>query len=176
VSKPTPEEIAEHRRAILKHRYLVMDFLGIVINELSVRGDTHDESKLHEPELEAFALVTPKLATTTYGSEEYKANLRSIKPAVDHHQQTNRHHPEFHGDLGMRGMNLVDLVEMICDWKAASMRHNDGDCRKSIELNQKRFGYSDDLKAILLNTVDLLTDADSATCSSISRYRGRGRR
>lgn len=156
MSKPTPAEIAEHKRATLKHRCLVMDFLGIVINELFRRGDTHDQSKLREPELEAFALATPKLAGSTYGSEEYKANLRSIKPAVDHHHQTNRHHPEFHGDLGMRGMNLVDLVEMICDWKAASMRHNDGDIRKSVELNQKRFGYSDDLKAILLNTIDFL--------------------
>ena len=58
---------------------------------------------------------------------------------------------------GIRGMNLLDLVEMICDWKAATMRHADGDILRSIEINQKRFGYSDELKQILLNTVPLLT-------------------
>jgi hypothetical protein len=39
------------------------------------------------------------------------------------------------------------------DWKAATLRHADGDILKSIEINQKRFGYSDDLKEIFKNTV-----------------------
>lgn len=56
----------------------------------------------------------------------------------------------------VRGMSLFDLIEMICDWKAATMRHADGDIRKSLEINQKRFGYSDELKAILLNTLPLI--------------------
>lgn len=53
---------------------------------------------------------------------------------------------------GIRGMCLLDVIEMLCDWKAATMRHADGDLAKSIEINQKRFGYSDELKAILANT------------------------
>ena len=52
-------------------------------------------------------------------------------------------------------MNLVDLLEMACDWMAAAERHADGDVLKSIEINQKRFGYSDELKRILLNTVGI---------------------
>ena len=59
---------------------------------------------------------------------------------------------------GMKDMNLIDLLEMICDWKASSERHADGDVYKSIEINQKRFGYSDDVKALLKNTVDFLND------------------
>jgi len=51
-------------------------------------------------------------------------------------------------------MNLIDLCEMISDWKGATLRHNDGDILKSIELNQKRFSYSDELKQILINTVN----------------------
>ena len=54
----------------------------------------------------------------------------------------------------LSNMDLVDLIEMICDWKAATLRHNDGDILKSIELNQKRFGYGDELKQIFINTVD----------------------
>lgn len=55
-------------------------------------------------------------------------------------------------------MNLIDLLEMICDWKASSERHADGNIFNSIEVNQKRFGYSDDLKKILKNTADFLIE------------------
>ncbi|MNN93988.1 hypothetical protein D3C81_2125340 [compost metagenome] len=50
---------------------------------------------------------------------------------------------------------MLDIIEMFCDWKAATMRHNDGDIRKSIEMNKERFGYSDDLLNIFMNTVSL---------------------
>lgn len=40
----------------------------------------------------------------------------------------------------------------MCDWKAASMRHEDGDIRKSIEKNTKRFNLSPQLVNILKNT------------------------
>ena len=76
-----------------------------------------------------------------------------MKPALDSHYADNPHHPE-HYDNGIKDMDLVDLIEMICDWKSATLRHNDGDIYKSIELNQKRFGYSDELKQIFKNTVD----------------------
>ena len=78
-----------------------------------------------------------------------------MKEGLDIHYANNRHHPE-HFDNGIQGMNLLDLLEMICDWKAASERHADGDVYKSIEINQERFGYSDELKIILKNTVEFL--------------------
>lgn len=59
-------------------------------------------------------------------------------------------------ELGIRGMNLIDIVEMLADWKAATERHADGDLLKSIELNQKRFGYTDELKTILTNTARVM--------------------
>lgn len=52
-----------------------------------------------------------------------------------------------------KNMNLIDIIELIADWKAATMRHNTGDIMKSIEINQKRFGYSDDIKQLLINTI-----------------------
>jgi hypothetical protein len=67
----------------------------------------------------------------------------------------NPHHPEHYSD-GIDGMNLLDLVEMVCDWKAATLRHDDGDIKKSVEINQKRFGMSDQLTKIIRNTVKLL--------------------
>ena len=50
-------------------------------------------------------------------------------------------------------MTLVDLLELICDWKASSMRHEDGDINRSIEVNKDRFKLSDQLVDILKNTV-----------------------
>lgn len=67
--------------------------------------------------------------------------------------------PETH--KGLHGMSLLDLVEMLCDWKAATLRHADGDIRRSIEINQKRFGYSDELKQIFLNTLPVIEGTDA---------------
>jgi hypothetical protein len=53
-------------------------------------------------------------------------------------------------------MNLIDLVEMLCDWRAASTRHNDGNIRKSIEINGTRFQMSPQLIQIFENSVDLV--------------------
>ena len=50
-------------------------------------------------------------------------------------------------------MTLVDLLEMLCDWKAASLRHAHGDIQTSITINQDRYGYSEELATILRNTI-----------------------
>ena len=75
-----------------------------------------------------------------------------MKPALDHHYARNRHHPEHWPTNGIRDMSLVDLIEMFCDWKAATERHADGSLLKSIETNKKRFGYGDELEHIFLRT------------------------
>lgn len=56
-------------------------------------------------------------------------------------------------------MNLIDILEMACDWKAATLRHNDGDIKKSLEINTKRFDLSPQLVRILENTVPLFEHA-----------------
>lgn len=53
-------------------------------------------------------------------------------------------------------MNLVDIVEMMCDWISSSQRHADGNILKSIEINKGRFGLSDQMTSILQNTAELL--------------------
>lgn len=139
----------------LRHMEKVRNFINLVIKELMKRGELHDQSKLESPEQEIFEEYTQKLAEMTYGSDEYKAALEKMKPALDHHYATNRHHPE-HYKNGIDDMDLVDLVEMFCDWKAASMRHNDGNLRKSIEINGNRFGMSPQLIRIFENSIPLV--------------------
>ena len=53
-------------------------------------------------------------------------------------------------------MSLLDVLEMLADWKAAGMRHADGDFAKSLEINQARFKISDQLQNVLINTAQEL--------------------
>lgn len=192
-----------------EHIQHVQRLIGDVVSNLSARAYVHDLSKLESPEKEIFDEFTPKLRGITFGSDEYKACMAKMRPAIDHHNAVNSHHPEHyrwrcgvcdrrcteaewevapqgpndsgqrycpdccrHGmiyeaylkaetDKGLHGMSLLDLVEMLCDWKAATLRHADGDILRSIDILQERFGYSNELRRILLNTVAELGLADA---------------
>jgi hypothetical protein len=63
---------------------------------------------------------------------------------------------EEYEDSPLNSMNLLDLIEMMADWVAASERHENGDIRRSIEHNAKRFKMSPQLVKIFENTADLL--------------------
>ncbi len=117
----------------------------------------HDMSKTLSPEKDGYDQYTPLLSTLEYGSQEYKDALVEMKSFIDHHYSHNSHHPEYYRD-GINGMNLLDLLEMVCDWKAAGERHIDkpGNIVKSIEINTERFKIDEQLKQILLNTVSYL--------------------
>ena len=121
------------------------------------RGNVHDASKLEEPEASCFAEVKAKLADLEYGSPEYEASKKELKPALEHHYANNRHHPENHKN-GIDDMNLLDLVEMFLDWKAAGERQLNGNLKKSIEANASRFNLSSQLVRIFENSVGLFEE------------------
>lgn len=150
--------VQEYQSETHKHIRQVEKFIGLIIDRLEERAEKHDGSKLISPEVEIFTEYTPKLANSTYGSDEYKANLKEMGVAIKHHYANNRHHPE-HFENGIEDMNLIDVIEMLCDWKAATLRHEDGDLNKSIEINAERFGYSEQLKSIFLNTAKLFEES-----------------
>ena len=142
-----------------EHIDRVRYFLGLASDNLWNRAKAHDASKLVSPEVEAFDIATPKLAGLEYGSDEYRQSLRELGPALQHHFEKNDHHPE-HSERGVRGMSLMALIEMLCDWRAAServkQRTDDPDKVATFEAglahNKDRFDISDDLYEILLNT------------------------
>lgn len=137
----------------LQHVMRVRTLLDLFVKELLDRGEKHDQSKLERPEVELFTEWTPKLAASTYGSAEYNRMKEALGPALAHHYAKNRHHPE-HWKNGIADMNLVDLVEMFCDWKAATERHHDGNLHTSIVKNATRFDINPQLVKILENTAD----------------------
>lgn len=136
----------------LLHIKRVSELLNCFAKELIERGDVHDDSKLVSPEKELFDELTPLLSSLTYGSPEYQESLDRLKVALDHHYANNSHHPQ-HYENGVNGMDLLDLVEMFFDWKAATERTKDGDIRKSVEINSTRFNISPQLVNIFNNTI-----------------------
>lgn len=149
--------IAECQVETQKHIENVRKYIRVMTDKLTARGVEHDRLKLESPEVDVFAEYTPKLASATYGSEEYKTFLKEMDAALQHHYANYRHHPE-HFAKGINDMNLIDIAEMLCDWKAAAMRQNDGNLLKSIEMNAQRFGYDDQLKQIFINTARMLDE------------------
>lgn len=156
-----------------EHKKKVHKYLKWCSKNLLYRGLVHDDSKLESPEKEIFDEYTPKLKNSTYGSEEYKTFLREMEKALKHHYENNDHHPEYFSMRykqrdgkgtptykGLSGMNLLQITEMLCDWYAATQRHENGDIYKSIEYNQERFGYSDEIKSIFYNTIELIKEQD----------------
>ena len=149
--------IAECQVETIKHIEKVRGIIRIFISKLVTRAIEHDRLKLESPEVEIFTEFTPKLANTTYGSDEYKSFLKEMNVALQHHYGHYRHHPE-HFKRGINDMNLVDIVEMFCDWKASSMRHNDGNLLKSIEHNVDRFNIDSQLEQIFINTAKMFDE------------------
>jgi hypothetical protein len=159
------------------HIQRVRDMLADCGHELIRRAVEHDASNLESPERECFDEVTGALKALTYGSPEYKAQLAKLKPALDHHYANNSHHPE-HYENGIAGMSLLDLIEMLCDWKAAGERHADGSMQRSLTINQDRFHISEQLQNVLWNTakelgwikgVESTRDKNSVDDGSISK-------
>ena len=133
-----------HRRIVAK---LIFRFIWLLLK----RALSHDRSKLSTEEKPGFDKYNSTLAETTYGSEQYKRNLAGLGETLETHYRRNRHHPEFYHH-GVKDMDLVDIVEMFCDWTAATKRHNDGDIFRSITLNEKRFGIGETMSSVLRNT------------------------
>jgi hypothetical protein len=161
VSGLTVGDTVDSAPSTLRHIENVARLLNVMIEHLAERAVNHDASKLSIHEKDAFDWLTTlkarKEVHEAYWSVEYKKALDRIAPALRHHYGVNRHHPE-HFAEGVNGMNLIDLLEMLCDWADASTRQPDGDLRESIRIGKERFGIDDQLASILLNTVDMLEE------------------
>lgn len=124
------------------------------------------ETGLREPATK-YVVHCPELDLTTFGCEAMERVLRDrgyqrarsagIWAAMD---RGGKHldltfegtRVEEYRRGRLNGMTLVDLIEMLADWKAATERHDDGSLTKSLTIQKERFGISDQLLQILENT------------------------
>lgn len=137
------------------HKLWVIWYLLRVCFILIKRGLKHDWSKYTKRQEPYFRKYGKQLKKLTYGSPEYMKNLELLKPAIEDHYHKERHHPEHFID-GINCMNTIDIIEMLCDWKAAVKRNKNGDLKKSIEVNSKRFKYSESILINICKSLNLL--------------------
>jgi hypothetical protein len=147
-----PDEVVyDSRPDTQNHIARVQELLNQCRDDLLTRASAHDLSKLEHPEKEGFD-AAHELRTIEYGTPEYEQAKLNLGETLTHHYAANDHHPE-HYENGVNDMNLLAVLEMLMDWKAATERMKDGDIYKSIEINAKRFSLGQQLVDILNNTV-----------------------
>lgn len=136
-------------RSVFDHLNRVQNHMATALANLAKRLANHDLSKLGQSEID---LVTgkPKLNSIEYMSDEYKEALENISTAVSAHYKANSHHPEHFEHWSE--MTLFDLLEMVCDWKAASETNPNGGFSNSVAFGKDRHGFSDEMAQILKNT------------------------
>ncbi len=138
----------------IHHFRLVQHYINTIVEHLLLRSELHDTSKLQEPELSGYAGLAEAVNGLKYGTEEHRAAFAPFKEVIAHHYAVNDHHPEyFGGDVSQ--MNLLQLAEMLCDWKAAS-RRSDPSVLPSLGESLKRFNIEPQLASIIQNTVSTL--------------------
>lgn len=122
---------------MLNHRSNVAARLRWLARQLEERADLHDLSKFKPDEFEGFVQINRVAREHPYGSPEYKASLKDNQ-AVSLHYSRNSHHPEYHPD-GVDGMNLLDFIEMVIDWKTASETYGQTSFDDSLAIQVDRF-------------------------------------
>lgn len=143
-----------------KHQQWVAEQMILCAKNLLDRAVVHDASKFSEIERKSYVGPVWELNTreVAYGSDEYKELTSQMGEGWEHHKAQNAHHPEnvkatspeFSHDI-FSGMNLFDLMEMLCDWIAASRRRGN---EPSLPLeNYRKDGLSEQLECVLRNTL-----------------------
>lgn len=120
------------------------------------RLDTHDQSKLEPQEiipLQELEDLREREGDAAFGTPEYERRKGLLGPMLAHHYANNSHHPEHYQD-GVAGMDLLDLVEMFVDWKAASERGNEPAMNLTFAI--EKYKIEPQLASILRNTADRL--------------------
>jgi hypothetical protein len=116
--------------------------------QLIANGFVHDASKFTGIEFEYLSLNNP--------AEEN--NKLKIRLAIQQHNTTNPHHPEFWNHISK--MPEVFLAECVCDWKSRSQEFGT-DLREWIDNEAtKRFHFSksDAVYKQIMELVDLLCE------------------
>lgn len=141
----------------LHHIARVRELLAGVAIEMIRRGNVHDASKfdpIEQNPLDEMQRLIEAEGPAPYGSYEYRRRTALLGPMLAHHHAKNSHHAEHYPD-GVAGMDLFDLVEMFCDWRAANLER-DGGAPMNLSYSVEKLGIPPMLESILTNTANRL--------------------
>lgn len=163
-------------RSWLQHTAHLRALMGRIAALIVERGAVHDLSKLNTDEFEGFARINRVAREQKFGSPEYEAAMERERPTIDLHFSRNRHHPErprligeaaererglpddatYHYAVAAASMEWLDIVEMVCDWRAAQLGYGDTSrtWEQNVELNlQKKGQHLNECQAWLARSV-----------------------
>lgn len=111
----------------------------------------HYEANTHHPE--HFKMWSCPLCESVFAENEAPIGITDVRLCPKCSEYGAIYESALLPASGVYGMSLLDLIEMLADWKAAGMRHANGNMTQSLEINRKRFEMSDQLFKIFQNTV-----------------------
>lgn len=123
------------------HRTDVMNMMDYVVDIIHTRGLSHDKMKLFEPDRSMFYR---ELCAAIEGKIDFERDGQWLKK----HYMEERHHLNSYCP---DDVNLIDVIEMICDCVCAGMART-GEVRP-VEIK------SEVLQKAVENTVKMLSDA-----------------
>ena len=142
----------DFKSATMEHKTRVAIKMSALAREITRRGNVHDNSKFKTPEVEIYSAHFNELNNAKYGSPEYDKALNNIKPALNHHNEVNDHHVQ-HFEDGIFGMDLIQILEMLCDISVAAESKGD-DIIDTLPTWMSRNGVPENYYMILKNTLE----------------------
>jgi hypothetical protein len=133
-------ELTEEIKTLIvfnRHIELVRERLINLAHQLEERAQLHDLSKFQEDEFGGFVEINQVARQFPYGSAEYMESIKNNN-AVALHYSRNSHHPEYHAG-GVSDMGLLDLIEMVADWGAASEAYGQTSFEDALKKQTERF-------------------------------------
>lgn len=138
----------------MEHATRVSIILTKVAKNLIYRGKVHDNSKFKTPEREIYEMNHDKLSKAKFGTDEYRKIQDEMSVAIDHHYQSNDHHPE-HFENGIVDMNLIQMTEMLADIFAMSLSKGT-DVIKFLPTFMREKDIPENYYMILKNTLEYM--------------------
>jgi len=143
-----------NKEKTLEHIRKVQLLLKYFLDKLTERSENHDISKLVDEESEVYS---KEVINTIHAFDhpEYEHYLNKIRISIETHYSKNRHHPE-HFSNSINDMNLIDIIEMFCDWCSCSSLDQDLSIKDQLMRNKRRYNISEQLNTIFLNTAKVI--------------------
>lgn len=132
---PHSKELAR----ITRHIMTVQSLVRRLAYQLMLRADTHDLSKFAPDEFGGMIEIDRIADEQGLNSPAYMEALSG--GAIQLHQSRHPHHPEYHS-RGIEDMSLLDIVEMVCDWKAANQLRGHPAWGESVQMMADRLNLS----------------------------------
>jgi hypothetical protein len=149
-------EVERYLNDLAQHKGWVNKYIVKVVHLLRERADGHDDDKYKDPLKRIYSKNFDALCKTTFRSPEYNKIVGSeeFQEAFKIHTKNNRHHPQ-HFENGVEDMNLIDIIEMLCDWKAASDRTGrKQSVKEGMELNYEKYHIDGIARKWIENTLE----------------------